>query len=134
MKYDLLPENAKATLLEYFEGNIPRRLKRWGYAEVPLGDIVKEMWRTSPAMRADFNSSLDYHRWYISEYGRPDWAKKDPDSVWAILLSGPVGGPYEPGDYGKIDVVEDGFHRLHYYWDRYGLRFMVPVVWALLKS
>jgi len=132
MKYGKLPSPARSALWEYFRsgGTDPRRLQ-WGYAEVPLASVAQEMWRTSPDMRADFKSFEDYHRWFVRSHRKPDWTRTDPDSVLALILKGPVGGPYEEDDFGKIYVIEDGYHRFHWYWQRFGPSFRVPVVWVL---
>ena len=127
-EYRDLPESARRTLWEYFRGGgTDPRVVQWGYAEPTLGEISREVWKKNRNMRADFRTFGAYHRWYIGKFVTPSWAKKSPTSVWAIILTGPLGGPYLDGD----DIIEDGWHRFHYYLNRYGTRARVPVVWPV---
>src|SRR5947209_6279223 len=126
--YKDLPEFVRRPLLEYHRsGGTDPREWRWSWRRIPLKDLAKELWRNSGGMREDFGSFQEYHEWYVKKMGIPVWARKEADSLWAILLDGPPGGPYEES------VIEDGWHRFHYYLDRHGASFEAPVTWAVRR-
>jgi hypothetical protein len=127
-RYRNLPASVKKPLWEYYRsgGTDPREWE-WAWRPIPLKFLEKELWKSHKDMREDFDSFEGYHRWYVETHGLPKWAEKDPGSVWAIMLDGPPGGPYAES------VIEDGWHRFHYYLEKYGRDFEVPVVWPIKR-
>lgn len=130
LRFDDLPENAQAALDEFHSGEIPPSSWRYGFARVPLRLLVGELVRLNIDVR-DYGGFDRYHREYkkwatASEEWPPQWTKHDPNSIWPIILQGPPGGPYF--DWA---VIEDGWHRFHWYIDKYGPQKLIPVVWPV---
>jgi hypothetical protein len=95
----------------------------WIYHQVPLQLLVSEAIKDRFAR--GHKTFEDFHKDFISNVGWPPlWARRKPDFKWAIVLTGPPGGPYR-----KNRVIADGWHRLNWYVDRYGPEELIPVVW-----
>lgn len=111
---------------------------RFGFEWVPLKALVEEVWSKfedeDGHLYDHFGTFEDYHEWYketaaSGEYGwPPPWAAKNPDSLYAVILDGPPGGPYEGVE---TSVIKDGWHRFHWYVDQWGPLKLIPVVWSL---
>jgi hypothetical protein len=140
-KFDELPRSAQDAIeaSPFYEGADLNKI-RSGFAMVPLRDLVEEVWDTfedeDGKLSDRYSSFADYHEWYEEvaadgEYGwPPKWAKKKPNSIFAIILDGPLGGPY---DAAETTVIVDGWHRFHWYIDQYGPNKLIPVIWSVLR-
>lgn len=125
-----LPPEAREAIDAYFTDWKPRG--HFGFARIPLRQLVREVMTKNSDIRFGYKGDFEaYHHWYINQAKRqegwpPKWAKKDPDSLWAIMLEAPPGSP----DQGPF-VIWDGWHRFHYYVDHYGPDKLIPVVWFM---
>lgn len=94
----------------------------WTYDEIPLSRLVSEAMKDRFAKH--WGTFESFHEAFVRSEGVPLWARRNPNSKWAIVLTGPPGGPYR-----KKRVIADGWHRLNFYVDRYGADELIPVVW-----
>lgn len=97
---DLPPAGRKAVRAYGLRG-LPQNL-RWGYVEVPLWWVVNEILERKSCPRK-FRSIDEVVAVFQNCDPAYRWMQKHPDSIWAIILDGPLGGPYVAGQ-----VIEDG--------------------------
>ena len=118
-----LPEAGRKAVQAYGLKGLPRDL-RWGYAEVPLGWVVHELQRKKSGRRYISDEEV------VQTFKRCDpsypWMRRTPDSIYALVLDGPPGGPYISGM-----VIEDGWHRFSWYLCRHAPETMIPVIWGI---
>lgn len=124
----LPPEIRKGIKVFYgsYDAEVPENIL-WQWTIMPLHALAEEVWK-DPELNQAYPSFRSYHRWYTQDHSwPPKWTKRDPDSVYPIILTGPPEGPYDP----EKGVIDDGWHRFHWYIDRWGPRKMIPVVWPV---
>lgn len=104
-------------------------LCRW--TKIPLIKLAEEVW-SDPELQESHTSFESYHRQYKKDFAPwpPKWVKRDPNSIYPVILSGPLGGPYNP----ETGVLEDGWHRFHWYVDRWSPSKLIPVIWFVTRS
>jgi len=127
--YGKLPLEFRRAVKEFYTGyetDVPE-MTRWKWTRIPLGELTEEVW-SDPELKEGHRSFEAYHRWFIRSGGwPPKWTRRDPDSVYPVILTGPPGGPYDP----EKGVIEDGWNRFHWYVDHWDPRKLIPVVWPV---
>jgi hypothetical protein len=98
----------------------------WQWAKLPLFKLTEEVW-SDPVLNEGHESFEAYHRWYKQPPWPPKWTRRNPDSIYPIIMTGPPGGPYDP----EKGIIEDGWHRFHWYVDHWGPNKLIPVVWSV---
>lgn len=133
-----LPKNTRAALMQYGNEGFDdpedgMGSQPWDHGFISLGNLIRDVWRIQnddgDSFTNEFKSFDEYHKWYKDNaYANYPWMRETPDSMWPIILGGPPGGPYEFNE-----VIQDGWHRFHWYVDRYQENKMIPVVWSKLR-
>jgi hypothetical protein len=125
LKWKDLPPAGRKAVQAYGLRGLPRDL-RWGYAEVPLWWIVHEVQRRRPRQFPSDEEVVAALENCTPTYA---WMKRTPDSIVAMILEGPPGGPYI-----SSVVIEDGWHRFGWYLCRHSPDTMIPVIWGIHSS
>lgn len=129
--YSRLPEPFQSAVESYFAARGEDAAgSRWSWATIRLDVLLAKVWDHMTLMEAVPRgvSFGEYHEGYIEEAGRsedwpPEWAKRDPDSIWPIILEG------SPRREFGATGIEDGWHRFHWYVDRWPGSKRIPVMW-----
>lgn len=119
-----LPPAGRKAVQAYGVRGLPRKLQ-WGYTEVPLWWLVREVLEHNRAQRTfpSMDALVAANQICTPTYS---WMKSRPNSIWAIILEGPPGGPYIAGS-----VIEDGWHRFGWYLCHHHPETMIPVIWGV---
>lgn len=124
-----LPPEIGRAVFEYTSGGIYLNEEPpfdWCWTHIPLDQLVRLVWTSSNSeaknLRKSWPSFAAYHRSYMRRPDGVEWSKRNPDSVWPVILT-------ESPDHPDSDI-DDGWHRFHYYVDHWPARKPIPVVWA----